>query len=157
MTRIASTRQVGRNCRVDQRLVAAGSTLTLTQAEHEGRTICLDTTTGCTITLPQATGSGAVYKFLQTVVATTSSHVIKVANTTDVMSGFVYVGTTTSDVCEFFATSATSDTITLNRTTMGGTQIGEWIEIQDAVLGVFTVRGFTRATGTEAAPFSAAV
>jgi hypothetical protein len=157
MTRIASSRQIGRNCKVADRLVAAGSTLTLTQAEHEGRVICLDTTTGSVVTLPASTGGGAVYKFLQTVLATTSSHKIQVANATDVMAGIVFTVTTTSDNAECFATSATSDTITLNRTTSGGTQIGEWFEITDAVSRTFTVRGMTRATGSEITPFSAAV
>ena len=157
MTRIASARQIGRNCKVADRLVAAGSTLTLTQAEHEGRTICLDTTTGSTVTLPQATGTGAIYKFMQTVLATTSSHVIKVANATDIIQGVVFTVTTTSTNAEAFATTATSDTITLTRTTMGGTVQGEYFELQDIVTGVFAVRGFTSSTGTEASPFSAAV
>lgn len=157
MTRIASVRQVGRNCRVDQRLVAAGSALTLTQAEHEGRTICLDTATGSTVTLPAATGSGAMYKFVVSVIATSSNHVIKVANATDVISGLVFVATTTSDNAEVFQTSATSDTITLNRTTSGSVKVGEWFELLDVASGVFTVRGMTSATGSEISPFSAGV
>lgn len=157
MTRIATIRQVGRNCRVDQRLVAAGSTLTLTQAEHEGRTICLDTAAGSTVTLPQATGSGAIYKFVVSVIATSNSHIIKVANATDVIQGLVFVATTSSDNAEVFQTSATSDTITLNRTTTGSVIRGEWFELIDAVSGVFLCKGMTSATGTEATPFSAAV
>lgn len=157
MTRIASIRQVGRNCRVDQRLVAAGSALTLTQAEHEGRTVLLDTAAGSTVTLPASTGGGAVYKFVISVIATTNSHVIKVANATDVMAGLVFVATTSSDNAEVFQTSATSDTITLDRSTTGSVIRGEWFELIDAVSGVFLVRGMTSATGNTASPFSAGV
>lgn len=138
--------------------VAGGSTLTLTEALHSGKTINLDTAAGTTVTLPAATGSGARYRFLVTLLATSNSHIIKVANANDAMQGFVF---TMSDdpvtVKGFFAVAGTSDTITLNRTTTGSVTKGEYIEITDIAANVFQVVGFTSSTGTEATPFSATV
>lgn len=138
--------------------IAGGSTLTLTAALHRGRTINLDTLAGTTITLPAATGSGDVYKFLVTVIATSNNHIIKVANVNDSMSGFIF---TQSDdaglpVKGYFA-ALNDDTITLNRTTTGSVKVGEYITIQDYATNLFSVQGFTSSTGTEATPFSATV
>jgi len=138
--------------------VAGGSTLTLTEALHNGKTINLDTAAGTTITLPAATGSGARFRFVVTLLATSNSHIIKVANVNDAMQGFIF---TMSDdpvtVKGFFAVAGTSDTITLNRTTTGSVTKGEYIEIVDIAANVFQVIGFTSSTGTEATPFSATV
>jgi hypothetical protein len=138
--------------------VAGGATLTLTEALHNGKIINLDTAAGTTVTLPAATGSGARYRFVVTVVATSNSHIIKVANVNDAMQGFIF---TMSDdpvtVKGFFAVAGTSDTITLNRTTTGSVTKGEMIEIIDIAANVFQVSGFTSSTGTEATPFSATV
>ena len=70
-------------------LVAGGGTLAMTEAAHAGKTIALDTATGSVVTLPASTGNGARYRFLVTVTATSNSHVIKVANATDEMRGYV--------------------------------------------------------------------
>lgn len=139
-------------------LIAGGSALTLTQAAHAGKVIALDTAAGTTITLPAATGSGAMYRFLVTVLATSNSHIVKVANVSDAMQGSIF---TMSDdpvtVKGFFAVAGTSDTVTLNRSTTGSVTKGEMIEIQDIATNVFQVNGFTSSTGTEATPFSATV
>ena len=139
--------------------VAAGSAVTLSNASHGGKTVKLDTAAGSTVTLPQATGTGAYFKFLVTVLATTNSHIVKVGNATDVMIGMAIGWRTDSGNATLgFGTSATSDTITLNRTTTGSVQLGEWIEVCDEASGVFSVRVFGCATGAAyATPFSAAV
>src|SRR5687768_10316625 len=85
----ATAAEINRNVDVSGSLVAAGGTLTMTEAVHEGKVICLDTAAGSVVTLPDSTGSGAVYRFLVTVTATSNSHVIKVGNSTDEMRGFV--------------------------------------------------------------------
>lgn len=137
--------------------VAAGSTLTLTNATHSGKTIKLDTLTGSVVTLPAATGSGARFRFRVSVLATSNSHKIQVANATDVMQGFIFSSDDTSDNAVAFFAAATSDTITLNRSTTGSVSLGEWIEIEDIASGFFHVRGWISNTGTPATPFSAAV
>lgn len=131
------------------------STLAINPAIHHGRTIYLNATP-ITVTLNQATGSGARYRFVVGVAATATQTVIQVANATDVMKGVFYAATTTSDNAEAFIASATSDTISLNGTTKGGV-VGDVVEIEDVASGVFVVTGFTAPTGTEATPFSAAV
>ena len=133
-----------------------GATLTCTKDVHAGRTTVISAVAGCAVTLPAATGTGSVYRFVIGSTITSNSTTIKVANAIDVMSGRAFVISDNTAAVLGFATGATSDTITLNGTTLGGI-IGDHIEIIDAITGTFAVRVFTAATGTEATPFSATV
>lgn len=153
----ATTAEINRTCDVSGRLVAAGSALTVTEALHDGKTILLDTAAGSTCTLPAATGSGARFRFVIKTLATSNSHIIKVADATDVMYGFALVAQDAGDTSVLFETAADSDTITLNRTTTGSTQKGEFFELEDIDTNVWSVFGVIAATGTEASPFSATV
>lgn len=139
------------------RFVSAGATLTMTLAAHFGKIIKLDTLAGSVVTLPAATGSGAVYRFVVSVVATSNSHIIKVANSSDTMQGLIFTVDDTSDNAQGFIAGATADTITLNRTTTGSVSKGECIEITDFATNVYHVKGFISNTGTAATPFSATV
>lgn len=139
---------------VSARMIAAGGTLTLTEATHEGRIIKLDTASGSVVTLPASSGGGAIYKFLVTVTATTNSHIIKVANATDEFRGFVVQDASEATAPNIWWAADDDDTITLNRSTTGLAAQGEYFEIVDAASGVFFVRGFSQASGTEATPFS---
>lgn len=142
---------------------AAAATLAVTAAAHAGRVITLNRALGVAVTLPAATGTGSVYRFMVNTSASGGSYTIAVANATDYFRGLNFVfsdnaaqaaiawGTTNT------GTAATeSDTITLNGTTTGGL-IGDYIEIIDVATATFLVRVFTKATGVEATPFSAAV
>ena len=135
---------------------ATGATLTCTKDVHAGRTIVISAVAGCAVTLPAATGTGSVYRFIIGATITSNSTTIKVANSTDVMAGRAFVISDGAAAVLGYATAAASDTITLNGTTLGGL-IGDHIEIIDAIAGTFAVRVFTAATGTEATPFSATV
>jgi hypothetical protein len=135
--------------------------LTVTAALHAGKTITISSATPIAVVLPQATGTNNVYRFNIRVAATTTASTISVANATDVMGGVVHVQTsaTTTDVAAIvaaFRTSDSSDRISLNGTTLGGVK-DDWFEIVDIKTGVFQVHGNTKATGTYATPFSAAV
>jgi hypothetical protein len=137
------------------------TSLTVTAASHAGKTITISSATPIAVVLPQATGTGNRYRFNIRVVATATSHTISVANATDVMGGVVHVQTsaTTTDVAAIvaaFRTSDTSDRISLNGTTLGGAK-DDWFEIVDIKTGFFQVHGVTKASGTYATPFSAAV
>lgn len=132
------------------------TTLTITAASHANRMVTISSAAPIAITLPQATGSGSKYKFQVQVVATATSHTIKVANATDVMQGFVVALTTSSANIIGYGTSATSDTISLNGTTLGGV-VGDIVEIEDVKTGFFSVKLFTSPTGSTATPFSATV
>ena len=139
-------------------LIAAGSSLTLTANAHRGRTIALDTAAGSTVTLPAASGSGNVYNFLVTVLATSNSHIVKVANGSDAFDGFAFSRDDTSDnAVSFFAVAGTDDTVTLNRTTTGSVVIGERIAVTDVATNRFHVEAFIANSGTPATPFSATV
>lgn len=142
---------------VSTRLIGAGATLTMRQADHEGRIICLDTAAGSVVTLPPATGSGSVYRFLVTVTATSNSHIIKVANASDEMRGFVVQDSDTATAPNIWWAADNDDTITLNRSTTGLAAQGEYFDIVDATANHYFVRGYSQASGTEATPFSAAV
>lgn len=127
------------------------STLSVTSA-YNGQIIPLNRAGGMTVTLPAATGSQAVYRFI---VGTTftSNGVIQVANATDTMAGVASVGGATGAV---FSTLPASDTITMNGTTTGGLA-GSYIELLDAAEGDWVVRAAIVGSGTPATPFSAAV
>jgi hypothetical protein len=141
----------------ENRLIPAGSTLQVVEKLHESKTILLDTLAGSTVTLPASTGGGAKYRFCISIVPTSNSHIIKVQNSTDVMSGVIVEGTVTTAAALAWQTAASSDTITLNRSTTGGTIKGEWIEVEDIAVGFWAVRGLIANTGTGLTPFSATV
>jgi len=142
---------------LDGNYIAAGSTKTLTVADNHA-IVKLDTLTGSVVTLPAATGCGAKFKFIVTVLATSNSHKIQVANASDTMIGVVFEeDTDSSNAVLGFAAGATSDTITLNRTTTGSVSKGEWVTVEDVAANVWLVRGFTTVSGSPATPFSAAV
>lgn len=156
----ATGAEISRACDVSARLVAAGGTLTLTELAHDGKTILLDTAAGSVVTLPNATGSGARFKFVVTTTATSNSHIVKTARTADHMAGFINVqdadGTTAA---MYKGDGSADDTITMNRTTTGGV-IGDAFTIEDvkANLWVVTDGVITCVAGSNVAdPFSATV
>lgn len=127
------------------------ATLAVTSG-YNGQLIPLNRAGGMTVTLPAATGSQAVYRF---VVGTTftSNGIIQVANATDTMNGLASVGGGTASV---FGTLPASDTITMNGSTTGGLA-GSYIELIDAAAGDWIVRAALVGSGSPATPFSAAV
>ena len=133
-----------------------GATLTCSRDVHGGRVTAINAAAGCAVTLPNATGTGAAYKFFIGTTITSNSTTFKVNNATDVMSGRAYVISDGAAAVLGYATAASDDTITLNGTSLGG-YAGDIIEIVDAYPGIFQVKVLTKATGTEATPFSATV
>ena len=138
------------------------TSFTLTALEHAGRIVTLShTAAASTVTLPAATGSGAVYKFIVAAVNTSGGHIVKVANSTDVFVGGVLTinDTTEGDVDGTITwySDGSDDTITLDGTTTGGVAIGDSFELVDYASGKFQVHGRLRASGSEDSPFSATV
>ena len=115
-------------------VVTLTATDAITQAEHAGRILLM---------------------------GNTSNYVIKVADATDTIDGSVIVtndssaGGTASVIS--WPTVAASDTITLDGTTTGGVQIGDYVLLTDIATNQYTVSGLLNASGTEATPFSASV
>jgi len=133
-----------------------GATRTLNHSDA-GKMIQLDTAAGTVITLPAALGTGDIFGFVTTVIATSNSHIVKVANATDVMTGALWVVDNADGTVTSFGTVAASDTVTLNRTDTGSVKIGERFFVQDIKAGYWSIWGAIVATGSEATPFSAAV
>lgn len=146
------------NLQVAGAAIAGGATKVLT-TDDTGKTIKWDTLTGTVVTLPASSGGGARFRLYVSVLATSGSHIVKVANVTDVMKGIILGSRTDSGNAVLgFAAGATDDTITLNRTTTGSVNLGEWVELEDVASGIWHVKGFLSATGAAfATPFSATV
>lgn len=137
----------------DANILTEAATLAVTQEAHSGRIINLGVASGTTVTLPAATGTNAMYRFLVTVSVTSNNDIIKVANATDVMVGTASVAGTTG---VSFGTLPASDTITMNGSTSGGLA-GSYIEVTDIAAGIFVVRGNLLGSGSVVTPFSATV
>ena len=143
-------------------LVTLTADTTITNALHAGRILLMGEVGGnasATFTLPAATGTGAEFKFIVSVV-NTSNYVIQVTGD-DTIDGSVVVtndtaaGGTASLIS--WPTVAASDTITLDGTTTGGVNIGDYVLLTDIATDQYSVSGLLNASGTEATPFSAAV
>jgi hypothetical protein len=132
----------------------------VTITEHAGRTLLLGEVGGnaaLTLTLPAATGTGAVYKFIVSV-TNTSNYKIQVADATDTIDGIMMYLDEDGTAVSAFPTVAASDTITLNGGTQGGI-VGDYLELIDIATNQYHVRGVMRvaAGANPATPFSAAV
>ena len=143
-------------------LVTLTADTTITNALHAGRILLMGEVGGdasATFTLPAATGTGAEFKFIVSVV-NTSNYVIQVTGN-DTIDGSVVVTNDSTDggtaSLISWPTVAASDTITLDGTTTGGVNIGDYVLLTDIATDQYTVSGLLNASGTEATPFSAAV
>lgn len=141
---LATAAEINRAADVSTRIVTLVASGAISLATHEGKTLLLGEVGGnalCAMTLPAATGSGAKYLFRVSVV-NTSSYTIT-TDTTDVFNGTVINhDRDITDGTLLHAFPATTQTIiTLNGSTTGGATIGDWIEIEDILAGVWFVRG----------------
>lgn len=138
----------------------SATTLTLAPDTHDNRPVVINSASGCTITLPAATGTGSCYKIYVGTTLTSGSFVVQVANGTDYMRGQAWtIGSANAGfLTANSGTVATeSDTITFNRSTTGlGTQ-GDYIECTDEATNLWAVEADYASSGTAATPFSAAV
>jgi len=141
-------------------VAANGDTLTVTAATHAGKVIQFGKTTGTTVTLPAATGTGHVYTFVIGVAATSSANIIKVANATDVMDGSLCIQQDTDadgDV-KVWRADAGDDTMTFAGAAGTGGIVGGHITCTDYKAGFWSCQAFTQSGGgAEATPFSATV
>ncbi len=157
----ATATELTRAADVSTRLVAAGGTLSVTEASHDGRTILLDTAAGSVCTLPAATGSGARFRFVVSVDATSNAHIIKVAASTDdlFLGTLLQTDTDTSDTLISMPALAadTFDTITFAADGTQGGAVGDIIEVEDIASGTWAIAGHVNGAGTVATPFSSAI
>ena len=154
----ATAAELNRATDTSGRSVAAGATLAVTEALHDGKTIKLDTAAGSVCTLP-APVVGMRVRFLVTVKPTSNFHQIKVAAATDFMAGSLNILDNDAAAQGAFAADGTADdNIQLNGTTKGG-QVGDWIEVEGITSTVWAVTGnlVCPAASNPADMFSAAV
>lgn len=127
------------------------ATATITAEAHAGKLIVVNRAAGCTLTLPDATGSGVKFT-ITTIADQTGDLVIQAPDADNTMQGVAL--TDMSGV--IFPTADTTDTITLNGTTSGGLK-GARVELVDVAADTWNVLVISEASGTEVTPFSAAV
>ena len=157
---LATPAEMNRVADVSTRVVTLVADTAIVEATHEGKTLLLgevDGNAALAVTLPAATGSGAKYKFIVSVV-NTSGYTIQVT-TTDIMQGNIATNSTGDDpdLLSVWPAASDSDTIILDGTTTGGVSIGDFIECVDILDATWAVYGVATASGAEATPFSAAV
>lgn len=134
------------------RLRSITAATTLSAELHDGQTLYVNNTTGFAITLPVANGTGTKFKLFIAATVASGSHTINTASASDVYKGFAHLfGDDTSALGGFSTT--TGVTITMDGSTRGGFA-GDIVELEDVATGVWSVRIFGHATGTEATPFS---
>lgn len=131
------------------------STLAVTAAQS-GSIFTLNRAAGIAVTLPAATGSGASFRFFVGTTVTSNTSTIKVANSSDTMSGVAFQAADGGSTSNAWETAASSDTITFDGSTTGGVK-GDYVELIDVASTLWFVRLMGSATGTEATPFSATV
>jgi len=135
----ATAVEITRACDVSARLVAGGSSLSVTEASHDGKTILLDTASGTTITLPAATGSGAKFRFVVSVKATSNQHRINVTGD-DAFYGSYNILDMDAAAQAAYAAGADADQFNMNGTTTGGL-VGDWVEVQDIAADKWQIMG----------------
>lgn len=111
---------------------------------------------GLTLTLPAAAGLGDMYRIVVGTTVTSNTVVVKVANSSDVMTGLALSAADGGSSVNGWETAASSDTITFDGSTTGGIK-GDFIELIDCAANTWAVQVRSSSTGTEATPFSATV
>lgn len=153
----ATADEINRSLDASARIVTTTATaLSLSVASHGERVLLVNTnsTVANTFTLPVATGSGVKFTIINNIAQTQGSVVVAANGTTDTVKGLAVMVNSTAANAQAFLTSATSDKVTLNRTTTGG--LGQdLIECWDSEANVWNIRVVANGSGTLATPFSA--
>ena len=132
------------------RIVTLTGNTDITVALHEGRVILLGEVGGdaaLAATLPEATGSGAIFHFIISV-ANTAEYEVQV-KTNDIFDGSVTVidgdlQTTINAVEDW--TAADSDTVNYDSDGICG-DVGDWFRAVDIASGIWAVSGQCRSDG----------
>lgn len=141
----------------DRVVSLAAGTNTLNPEIHAGRLLLAGSAADAVVVvLPEAVGSGDVYKVLNTVTRTSGALTFKVNTaTSNIMNVMVMSMDSTAvatDTTSWFMTNASQ--IALNITTTGGLG-GDYFEFVDGADNIWYVRGTTRCSGDKATPLTA--
>lgn len=133
------------------------STAALNQSTHgTPATVVVNRAAGSTLTLPDASGTGAEFDIVVGTSITSNNLIVQVSRSADVMAGQVLMAQDAGDTVAGFETAVDSDTITMNGSTKGGLK-GDRIRLKDVAANLWQVQIICAGTGTEVTPFSAAV
>lgn len=153
---VATGAELNRACDVSTRVVnCTASTLAVTEADHDGKTIVLDLAAGIAVTLPVAS-AGLKFKFIVKTTFTGAASIKSVAGA-DIMVGHAIMGNDTDNTTVRWPAVAadTFDTIDLLGTgNSTGGMAGQIIEIEGLAANLWNVRIIGDAAGTEATPFA---
>lgn len=153
---LATTAELNRAADVSTRIVdCTASTLAVTEALHDGKTVVLDRAAGIAVTLPAAS-AGLKFRFIVKTTFTGAAS-IKSVSGADVMIGHAIMGNNTDNsVVNWQAVAAnTYDTIDLLGTSNStGGMAGQVIEIEGLAANLWFVTIIGDAAGTEATPFA---
>lgn len=133
----------------------AGATLTVTSA-LAGTTILLSTAAGSVITMPAATGSGNVYRFVVSTTTTSGAHKILANSTADFLTGRATGSTAAGATLQFSANPAASHALQMpfSGTQPAGGLSGDCYEYVDIAANLWAVTGQYQAGTTATTPFS---
>ena len=152
----ATAAEINRAADVSSRIVpCTAATLTVTEADHDGKTIVLDRAGGIAVTLPSAS-VGLKFKFVVKTTFTGAASIKSVVGT-DLMIGHAIMGNDSDNavVCWQALAASTLDTIDLFGTANStGGIAGQTIEIECIAAAVWHVKIVGDAAGTEATPFA---
>lgn len=155
----ATPAEITRAADVSARVVTLTADTTISAATHEGKTLLLGEVGGdaaLAVTLPAASGSGAVYKFVVSVVNTSGYTIVASTNSGAFYGLITQVDKDSTAATGYHAAGGTgADVITLNGTTTGGL-VGDTIVVEDIATNKWAVRGWcgVPAGSSIATPFS---
>jgi hypothetical protein len=153
----ATAAEINRTTDISGRVVTTtATTLSLTVAAHGDRVVLVNTnsTVANTLSLPAAAGTGVKFTVINGI-AQTQGSIVVAANGTDIIKGMAMMANSSTTVNAIFAlTSATSDKVTLNRTTTGGAGPGDFVEVWDVAANTWSVRVGAASVGNATTPFS---
>jgi hypothetical protein len=141
----ATPAELTRAADVSARIVTLTGDTTISAAVHDGKTCLLGEVGGdaaLAVTLPAAAGTGAIYKFIVSVV-NTSGYTINAATASGAFYGLItQVDKDSTAATGYHAAGGTgADVITLNGTTTGGL-VGDTIVVEDIATNKWAVRGW---------------
>lgn len=126
--------------------VALTANATVNSLTHAGRLMTISKIDGLTVTLPAATGSGDVYRFVVITNLSSNNYVFQVTGD-DTMVGQVTITLAAGGTTFGESASGTDDTLTLNGTTSGGI-VGSYVEFTDFKADLWLLNAQLLGSGT---------
>lgn len=149
----ATAAEINRACDVSARVVTVATTpLAITEATHDGKVIVLTKTDGQAVTLPAATGSGTMLRFIIGAKVASVGTTINTSALDQVLIGNAILLADGGETVVAFEAASTANGISFNGSTTGGLK-GDSVELIDVATKTWFVKIVAAATGSEATPF----